>query len=212
MSLGFHASICRILFALGLRQDECLPENSSFPCFTSLPQRGFTLIELLAVLSLLAIVATLTIASISDVGAEARDDLGHIEIAEIRKALQQFKRDVGHYPDAAGNLDDDARLRLLWTCQNTNAAADDYDEGCREYNPDTKRGWNGPYLLAERNNAQAGLYDPWGVHYLLLEPASASPSTGNIRIASTGPNRQYDGDNADVCLPNGDDIVMCLVQ
>lgn len=189
-----------------VRQDECLPENSASH------ESGFTLIELLAVLVLLAIVATVTTAGMADVGAEARDDLGQIEIAEIRKAVQQFRRDVGHYPDAAGNHDEDARLGLLWRCQDSNAAAEDYDQGCGEYNPDTKRGWNGPYLLAERNSGQAGVFDPWGSSYLLLEPNNATPSTGEVRIVSTGPNRQYDGDNADACLPNGDDIVLCLVQ
>jgi general secretion pathway protein G len=212
MSLGFDASVCVSKAVRCLRQDECLPENSLLSRTTSHMQRGFTLIELLAVLVLLAIVATITTVSISDVGAEAQDDLGYIEISEIRKALQQFKRDVGHYPDAAGNHDDDARLRLLWTCQDTNAAADDYDEGCRNYNPDSKRGWHGPYLLGERNNGQTGLYDPWGSAYLLLEPDSATPSTGDARIVSAGPDRQYDGVNADPCHPNGDDIVLCLVQ
>lgn len=211
MSLGFHASICRILFALGLRQDECLPEGSSHPYFSSTAS-GFTLIELLAVIVLLAIVATVTTAGMADVGAEAQDDLGLIEIREIRKSLQQFRRDVGHYPDAAGHHDDDKRLRLLWSCQASDGAAGDYDEGCGEYSPDTRRGWNGPYLLAERSNGQAGLYDPWGSPYLFLEPSSATPSTGDVRLVSVGPNRQYDGANADPCLPNGDDIVLCLVQ
>lgn len=212
MSLGFHASVRRLSAVLGQRQDECLPEDSSFPRFFSISQSGFTLIELLAVIVLLAIVATLTTAGMADVGAEARDDLAQIEIAEIRKALQQFKRDVGHFPDAAGNHDEGARLGLLSRCQDSNAAAEDYDQGCREHSPDTKRGWNGPYLLAERNDGLAGLFDPWGSSYLLLEPDSAEPSAGDVRIVSAGPNGQYDGVNADPCLPNGDDIVLCLVQ
>lgn len=212
MSLDFHANVCQARAALALHTGESLPESLIVIPAHPTHQRGFTLIELLAVLVLLAIVATVTTVGISDVGAEAQDDLGQIEIMEIRKALHQFRRDVGHFPDAAGNHDEDARLGLLWRCQDGNAAAEDYDQGCRQYNPDTRRGWNGPYLLAERSNGLSGVFDPWGSPYLLLEPESATPSTGNVRILSPGPNRQYDGANADTCLPNGDDIVLCLVQ
>lgn len=212
MSLVFQINVCRTGDALKPHNGECFSEEIADKRNHPSLQGGFTLIELLAVLALLAIISTIVTVSISDVGAVAQDDLSHIEITEIRKALQQFRRDIGHFPDAAGSHDENDRLRLLLSCQESNPLADNYDAGCQEYKPDTKHGWNGPYFLAEHSGTEAGLFDPWGESYLLLDPQSATPSTGKVRIVSKGPNRQYDGDNANACIPNGDDIVLCVTQ
>lgn len=200
MSLGFYASVCRLLAALGLRIGECLPENSSFYRYSSISQAGFTLIELLAVLVLLALVATVAV-GVSEV--DAGTDLSRFEMSEIRKSLLQYKRDIGSFPDG-GNLE------LLSRC-----------DDCEGYNLDTKRGWNGPYLLPRRiaengeGENQRGLFDPWGNPYFLLDPESSQPGDGTIRLVSKGPDGKDNGVNeADPCLPKhgSDDLVMCLVQ
>lgn len=223
MSVNFQTSACKARASFGLNSGKRLSESLPNHQPAALLQRGFTLIELLAVITLLAIIATITTMSISDVGAQAQDDLSLVEMTEIRKAVLQFKRDVGHFPDSGGTFgveenDDESnlgpfRLRLLWDCQNELAAipADplkyNYDEGCSDFNVDTRRGWNGPYVLQEHSGDLSGIYDPWGNHYRLFDPA---PGSGTTRIVSFGPDQTDNGDNG--CLPNGDDVVLCLVQ
>lgn len=110
------------------------------------------------------------------------------------------------------------------------------------WDPDTRRGWHGPYLPAD------GLQDAWGSPYLLVDPeldfshpisycSTATPYVcrrpgdpdyvvtthvldGNLaRLVSAGPDRIYGGVNAtDRCQPNAasqngkDDLVLCLLK
>ena len=61
--------------------------------------QGFTLIELLVVVSLLAVLATVALIANEGVNEQAEIDATKYEMAELRKALLQFKRDVGAFPD-----------------------------------------------------------------------------------------------------------------
>lgn len=56
---------------------------------------GFTLIELLVVIFVLASIAGVVIIAYEDVGDQAAYDTAKYEMAEIRKALLQFRRDSG---------------------------------------------------------------------------------------------------------------------
>lgn len=187
---------------------------------------GFTLIELLVVVALLAILASVTVMSLDSTRASAEIDATKFEMAEIRKALLQFKYDVRHFPDAEDEIIAPAdRIALLRNCE----PAD--DDGCTPWDPDLKRGWNGPYLMSGRVNkspTDAGYYpnamkDPWhdsvkrpGNYYRLEDPASDTPGTGTARLVSFGQNGVYEGDHAtDLCQKKddaSDDIVVCLVQ
>lgn len=64
----------------------------------SAKNKGFTLLELLVVITLMAIVASLMVVSYDSVKSDARIDLTRYEMAEIRKALLQFRRDTGEFP------------------------------------------------------------------------------------------------------------------
>lgn len=190
-------------------------------------QRGFTLIELLMVISLLGMLAIGIVVSLDGVDDDARIKLTKTEMSELRKALLQFKRDVGHFPDGflpnAAPLPAEEKLDLLIFCQPTEGI-ENYDPGCTPFNIDSARGWNGPYALPERitdpisNNEISGYFDAWGKPYHLFEPEDASPASGSARIVSFGPNGQYEGDNPDedaICSrfnENSDDIVLCLVR
>lgn len=178
---------------------------------------GFTLIELLAVVVLLAILASVAVMSLDSTRSSAETDATRFEMAEIRKALLQFKYDVRHFPDAEDELIGAAgRLALLTACQDDDPTKIDdangitYDAGCAAWDQDLKRGWNGPYLSA------GGGQDAWGNDYRLFDPAVDTPGTGTARVVSFGPNGVYEGDHAtDLCQKKddaSDDIVVCLVQ
>jgi hypothetical protein len=104
------------------------------------------------------------------------------------------------------------------------------------WNPDTKNGWNGPYIHNQDIN------DPWGTPYIIVDPeldyrlayrcdltvnpyqcvtpndpawnaAIHNASASTARLVSFGPDGIYAGDNPiDPCQPNNDDLVLCLVQ
>jgi|GEM_PF-6486612 len=192
-----------------------------------LPQCGFTLIELLVVITLVGLLAIGIVVSLDGVDDDARERLTKAEMSELRKALLQFKRDVGHFPGAGSPFPpaEDEILSLLKDCQSEDEPVDEndpynltYDAGCRSFNIDTARGWNGPYALPERMDdpAISGYFDAWGRSYRLYDQDDAAPGSGLARIVSFGPNGQHEGDNAaDICLPfdaDSDDIVLCLVQ
>ncbi len=191
---------------------------------------GFTLLELLIVVSLLAVLATVALIANEGVYEQAEVDATKYEMAELRKALLQFRRDVGHFPDAAGLIAESDRLALLSSCQsidntkiNTTAGVS-YDAGCEVWNPDTHRGWNGPYL--DNVGADFAFKDAWydpnkatPTHvYLLKTPGlDSSPQTlwckedgtacqatldavyyvpdNGARVVSSGPNGADEGDN-----------------
>ena len=148
-------------------------------------QIGFTLLELLVVIALLAIVAGVVITAYDGVKEQGRADATKFDMAELRKALLQFRRDsgsndfptIGAYDcatlsndavifDTANGLADNwpasapsaqanqtdwedwcastANFWMLFTNPKDDPNTNAIEEG--EWDPDTHRGWNGPYL------------------------------------------------------------------
>jgi general secretion pathway protein G len=64
---------------------------------------GFTLIELLVVITVIALLAGLTLAAVGGVNQKANRDTTKAEIAAISNALEQYKSVNDSYPAAGGN-------------------------------------------------------------------------------------------------------------
>jgi prepilin-type N-terminal cleavage/methylation domain-containing protein len=156
--------------------------------------QGFTLIELLVVITLIGIVAGVAVLGYDDYQEQARYDATLFEMAEIRKALLQFRRDTGEMPCRvyrAGNYQPNNvnMVALDFTALAGNTPAD-YQFWCEygdanqvdsalsmlqafPYDRQTEAGllWNrdthrGWNGPYIRNNV---LTDPWGNPYLLLD-------------------------------------------
>lgn len=207
--------------------------NFSYRFHTLQRSAGFTLLELLVVVALMSVVAVAAVISLDNVDDTAAVQVARSEMVEISKGLKLFKRDVGHFPDAADEIKyvgvpdpieemkfEAAKLNLLRTCQATDIgkvtlAEPTYDVHCKDWNIDTARGWHGPYLSRDGNTMFVN--DPWGNPYVLRGSAS------DIRIISLGADGAYGGDHAvvdpvDICKANDtsasgkDDLVLCLLM
>ncbi|WP_404357772.1 type II secretion system protein GspG [Methylotuvimicrobium sp. KM1] len=191
---------------------------------------GFTLLELLAVITLLGVLAGGALLAYEGVQEDGEDSLARFELAEIRKALLQFRRDTRELPcwvyragDYQTNKDNMTELNFAGLPATPNAI--DYHVWCRNalseqqdsglsmlhrfpydetdsahtgklWNPDTRRGWHGPYI-----NEQ-GLTDPWGRRYSLLDPELAYPAY--YRCRKSGANYAFVDGEYD-CLSTDDD-------
>ncbi|MGE8318194.1 MAG: type II secretion system major pseudopilin GspG [Comamonas sp.] len=97
--------------------------------------RGFTLIELLVVLAILTLLAGLVGPKVLGALGGAKTKTAGVQIADLQKALDIFKLDVGRYPTSEEGLD--ALVKA----------------------PGNVRGWNGPYLSGGVPS------DPWNNPY-----------------------------------------------
>lgn len=196
---------------------------------------GFTLLEFLVVITLLGIIAGAVVLGYEDVQDQGREDMTRFEMTEIRKALLQFRRDSGSndfptvgiydctdsengnptnvnpdmtFPAAAGNNNAE---RITWCQSVANFWMLFQDPLGNGWNPDTRRGWNGPYL---RNRSIVNtlwiIADAYNNPYQLQDLANADEA----RIVSTGGDGVYGGENVgDACLANdGDDRILCLLR
>lgn len=102
--------------------------------------RGFTLIEILVVIAIIAMLAAIVGPQVMSRLGGAKSKTAAIQIADIDKALDLFKLDVGRYPTNVEGL------------QALVAASP------------TASGWNGPYLKGGLPS------DPWGNPYHYANP------------------------------------------
>lgn len=102
---------------------------------------GFTLVELLVVLAILTLLAGLVGPRVLGLLGGAKAKSAVVQIADIDKALELFKLDVGRFPSS--------------------------EEGLAALNqrPPTVAGWSGPYLKGAAVPA-----DPWGHPYRYANP------------------------------------------
>lgn len=159
--------------------------NRQHSIFSSHPKKnmaGFTLLELLAVITLLAILATGALVAFDGVDDEARYSLTQFEIEEIRKALLQFRHDSGSkfFPkQGIYDCDDDPEgdsntpnPELNFPNHISSYSQSEKVDWCKhpanfwmlfenplkenDWKPDTKRGWNGPYLRRKDKYLEIG--------------------------------------------------------
>ncbi|MDB5947216.1 MAG: gspG [Ramlibacter sp.] len=97
---------------------------------------GFTLVELLVVLAILTLLAGLVGPRVLGQLGGAKSKTAAVQIADIEKAMELFKLDVGRFPTTEEGLDALARKP-----------------------PTVSSGWSGPYLKGSLP------MDPWGKPY-----------------------------------------------
>ena len=103
---------------------------------SSAASTGFTLVELLVVLAILTLLAGLVGPRVLGQLGGAKSKTAAVQIADIEKALELFKLDVGRFPNSEEGLDALAKKPAS-----------------------VSSGWSGPYLKGTLPT------DPWGKPY-----------------------------------------------
>lgn len=127
------------------------------PVKTTKPDRdGFTLIELLVTITVIAMLAGLTLAAVSGINQKANRDKAKAEIAAICNALEQFKSVNDTYPAAGGN----GTVPFATT---GNATIQ-------------------PFFVANKisTNSSGQLLDPYGNAYLYTQNGTKNPASFDV--------------------------------
>jgi general secretion pathway protein G len=143
---------------------------------------GFTLIELLAVITIIVILAGLTVGGMSYVNEKQAMEKAKVQIKLLENAIEEYKLDNGSYPGTtantpvAGNVSNQLYKALY---------LDGFTNKTRIYLPqldpnDTKQGWLGG------TGVNRTIVDPWGNEYRYRK--GTNPQKPDFDLWSTGKN------------------------
>jgi general secretion pathway protein G len=118
-------------------------------------RRGFTLIELLVVITIIVILAGLSMGGYGYILRKQADSQAAIQISLLSKALEEYKLDNGQYPPTGTT--NSLYTLLYWNGANANPPGKIY---LAELDPNSKgQGW------IEGTGAAVKIVDPWGKEY-----------------------------------------------
>ena len=162
--------------------------------------RGFSLVELLVVITIIVILTGLTIGAMGWVNKKAAIDKARTQMALLENGLEQYKADVGSYPEGNSSMDLYMALfgdgvgedGILGTDDDTSPDGRP-DEGARVYIADLDPNTNPRQMVEVRNNRPTKLIDPFGSewNYESYPPGSSGHARMNnpdFDLSSSGPD------------------------
>lgn len=164
---------------------------------------GFTLVELLVVITIIVVLATLTVGAMGYVQKKAAVDKTRTQIALLENGLEQFYADNGYYPEGDNSL---VVYQALFgdgiNPDGTFGTPDGIpDEGATVYIQDLDPATDSRGMIKKSGNQPTGLVDPFGGDYLYMSgPAfKAQMNNPDFDLSSKGPDGrdQSDKDRAD---------------
>jgi len=98
-------------------------------------QHGFTLLELLIVVSIMAIIAGMSLMSYGNTRSESEYTATKVEMQQLAQAVRHYFQDQNTYINGI-DAESPADIRFLVTPIGS----------INQWNPDYRRGWRGPYI------------------------------------------------------------------
>jgi prepilin-type N-terminal cleavage/methylation domain-containing protein len=189
-------------------------------------RRGLTLLELLAVLTILAVVAGIVVPMVANITSgesfhtpggpkSAQRVATEATMTRVRDAIMGSGENPGYYGDLGtlpwpqdGSRQDHPQLRYLFV----NPATED---DTRDFDPNTRRGWRGPYVLGSTGHytvdVPRGLLDLYGENGdPALIDAWGSPIVIALRSQSGRMNGYLVSAGKDAVLGTPDDLELLL--
>lgn len=140
-------------------------------------RRGFTLIEMLVTITIIVILAGLSLGGFKFVTAKQAKAQAEIQIKLISKALEEYKLDNGEYPpSSSGN--GTLYTKLYYEGSQDATSGKIY---LAELDPDhNKQGWT------QGSDASVTIIDPWGKPYIYRAPGTINPDFDLISLGPDG--------------------------
>ena len=143
---------------------------------SSLLRRGFTLIELLVVITIIMILAGLSMGGYGYVTRKQADSQAAIQISLLSKALEEYKLDNGAYPPTGTT--NSLYTLLYWSGANTSPPGKIY---LADLDPNSKgQGW------IDGTGAAATIRDPWGIEYIYRRGDDLAAKNPDFDLLSKG--------------------------
>ncbi|QTN34405.1 type II secretion system protein [Akkermansiaceae bacterium] len=146
------------------------------------PAKGFTLIELLVVITIIVILAALSVGGFNYVTQKQALSQAAIQISLLDNALEDYKLDNGDYPPA-GNSNSLYRI-LYWDPANATPPGKIYVNQLDPIN--NKQGWT------EGTGANVKIMDPWGGEYIYRIGSDPKAKNPDFDILSKGKDATED--------------------
>ncbi|MFM2198520.1 MAG: hypothetical protein RLZZ505_1952 [Verrucomicrobiota bacterium] len=158
-------------------------------------RRGFTLIELLIVMTIIAILAGISMGGYNYVTRKQMDSQAAIQISLLSRALEEYKSDNGAYP-ATSNTNE--LYKLLYYNGTLNPPTGKIY--LAELDPNTKnQSW------IEGTAANVRIMDPWGNEYIYRRGDDSNARNPDFDLLSKGKDGASNLTNP-AAPENGDDI------
>lgn len=127
---------------------------------------GFTLIEMLVTITIIVILAGLSLGGFKYVTAKQANSQAQIQIKLLEKAIEEYKLDNGVYPPDTGGIN--ALYKALYYDGYENP--DEFKIYLADLDPDNnKQGWT------QGTGANVTIVDPWGTEYIYRNPPTINP-------------------------------------
>ena len=124
--------------------------------------RGFTMIELLAVVTIIVILASLTMGGLSFFNRRQAEDKTKVQLKLLANALEDYKADNGEYP-LANQKDGKNQTEILWQRLYEDSIKDE-SEGTRVYLAEFDPASNNQAWLMRKGSSYM-IVDPFGFEF-----------------------------------------------
>ena len=149
--------------------------------------KGFTLVEMLVTITIIVILAGISISGFKYVTYKQATSQCAIQVKLLENAIEEYKLDNGEYPP--GNGSNTLYNKLYWDTDNdgqgvTNPNGTPLDLDQKIYIADldplnNRQGWS------KGNGSAATIIDPWGNEYIYKNPGTTNP---DFDLISMGPD------------------------